>query len=1407
MIRTNSTKLPVFNWAFLSLLLLSVSALKTQAQTMVCNNLVQVSVDNTPNACQAILNADMILEGNPLPGHDYLIEVFNYQTPVASGVNQVTISNASQYFNVYLTVKITDQTSGNSCWGQMILEDKLGPVITCTNVTVNCSDNLDLIPLPTAVDNCDPDPEINLTNEVVNSTGLCTNGYATITRTYVAIDDYGNVSAPCNRVITVNRPAIVDFPNDIIWNCEQYSAYPNIVAATPKHPYVGDSKPATLLVIDVNLNPDCDDNDAPVTDIATINSTNVPNGGLGCPGNGLDDADVLQLTGSGIVANIVGQYCNYQQTHSNQVIIICGASFKIIRTWTVLNWCTGNVVLVGVGGEDNIQVVKVLDDKVPVITRAPFTVSANIPGQHPQPCKSQGFLLPATVSDNCSTWTTKIITPVGEAIYINGPNGGGLIPPPGLPLGVHNVTYQATDACGNQATLLVPVTVVDDIAPTAICDEYTDVNITSGSFANVFATTFDDGSYDNCCFDHFEVRRMEDPCNDGHNDLVFGPSVVFCCEDITNSPVMVVFRVVDCYGNYGECMVQVFVNDKVAPTLVSCPQNQRITCDWYANNLETQLAGLSGAQQCGYLNATFGTATYYDNCQAIVTCNANINLDQCLEGTISRTFSATDPSNNNSPQSCTQTIFVDHVSDWVVEFPADITVNCGTTPPDFGEPEIFYETCELIAASYDDVLYTVVPDACYKIVRTWTIINWCVVGTNPGLIDQEVAEQPENALGLPFPQCDVDSDGDCDNRTFRDSWRSGSPANLRRPSVVDAIRTTDPDVDLDSDPWDGYITYQQVIKVIDTVDPVFTNNCQLPDVCIEGSTCGVDLILPLPEIDECSPNVTVTAEINFGGTWFSGFGPYNNVAPGTYPVRYVAADNCNNQTQCTTTITVKDCKKPTPYCKNGLVVELMVPSGMVDVWAVDLNAGSFDNCPGTLKFSFSADVNDLGNSYTCDDLGQQPVEIWVTDASGNQDFCETFIILQANMGQCGNNPLVANVGGAVSNEANESVENVTVNLSGESSGTVNTTANGAYVFTAIQAGNDVTVTPEKDDDQLNGVTTYDLVLISKHILGTAYFDSPYKLIAADANNSGSVTTFDIVEIRKLILQLVSEFPSNTSWRFVEKSYVFPNPANPWEAQFPEAASFNDIPAGASMADFVAVKIGDVNGSAATNLTGGNDDRSSGTFLLQTDDRPVTKGEEVTVEFTAEELDVFGYQFTLNFDTKSLEMVEVQPGVATEQNFGFTLLDKGAITASWDGSANANDLFSIEFHAKADGKLSDMLSINSRFTAAEAYRTNGDLLDVQLSFKTSAAQRFELYQNTPNPFKGSTTVGFNLPRAGVASLTITDVSGKVLRAFEREFAAGYNEVQLSSNELPASGILYYTLKSATETATKKMIVVE
>jgi hypothetical protein len=373
-----------------------------------------------------------------------------------------------------------------------------------------------------------------------------------------------------------------------------------------------------------------------------------------------------------------------------------------------------------------------------------------------------------------------------------------------------------------------------------------------------------------------------------------------------------------------------------------------------------------------------------------------------------------------------------------------------------------------------------------------------------------------------------------------------------------------------------------------------------------------------------------------------------------------------------------------------------------------------------------------------------------------------------------------------------------------------TNTDGMYNF-LVEDGGDYTVTPVKDDEPLNGVTTFDLVLITQHILGTTPLDSPYKMIAADANNSGSITTFDVLTLRKLILFIDLEFQNNTSWRFVDKDYVFPEPTNPWAEIFPEVVSYNDISANELSTDFVAVKVGDVNGSAA--LTAGSpDDRSAnGTLVFNVDDVKLTKGQTYQVDFKAQDFAVLGYQFTLNFDRKALDFVKVVDAVAGAENFGYSLLEEGAITTSWNKEnvklADGETVFSLVFDATADARLSDVLSANSRYTKSQAYQQNGDLLDVELTFNGQTVAGFELYQNTPNPFSSNTTIGFELPEASAATLTITDVSGKVVRTVDGDYAKGYNEIRLERRDLPATGILYYRLDTDNDSATRMMLLVD
>jgi hypothetical protein len=314
------------------------------------------------------------------------------------------------------------------------------------------------------------------------------------------------------------------------------------------------------------------------------------------------------------------------------------------------------------------------------------------------------------------------------------------------------------------------------------------------------------------------------------------------------------------------------------------------------------------------------------------------------------------------------------------------------------------------------------------------------------------------------------------------------------------------------------------------------------------------------------------------------------------------------------------------------------------------------------------------------------------------------------------------------------------------------------------------------------------------------------MIAADANNSKTISTLDLIALRKLILNIDTHFANNTSWRFVDASYVFPNPGNPWSAAFPEVVNINDIASNVT-ANFVAIKVGDVNASASVSGATSVEIRTNTNFKLKTQEQNLKSGNEYKVSFTAEDLkNIQGYQFALNLDQSKVELVDIEYGVAKAENFG-VFKNEGVITTSWNSKYEAGALFTLVLRAKADAKLSSSLSLN-RVVHPEAYDQHNENLGIALNFEgVQATEAYELRQNTPNPFSDETVIGFTLPKALKGTLTVRDVKGALIYKVEGNYAKGKNQVTLKKEQLGASGVLYYTLETTEFTATKKMVILE
>ncbi|HOY06969.1 MAG TPA: hypothetical protein PLO67_16290, partial [Saprospiraceae bacterium] len=1436
----------------------------TTPANLACNNLVTVSLEAD---CTTELLPDMILEGSYVCYDDYIVEI-DRTLPLGNGPWQPGIVNELDINHTY-AVRVVHLVSGNSCWGQLKVEDKIPPVLTCTDFNLNCNvpsidpDYLlanNLVAPPAQVYPIVTDCQaFTLTYKDVVTEEDCASGFTkTIVRTWTAVDASGN-KASCSQTIHFLRPTLAD----------------------------------------VNLPDNYDGLQAPFFACGIPYPTPEFINGVGLEGT----------------PTVFGQPdgCNIGWGYTDERIDVCEGTYKVIRHWTIIDWCTNQHQLY-------TQLIKVIDDDGPVFDAVPNMVASTNPSQ----CCANVNLPDVIITDNCSRisnisamvtvydqyLTDQVIgtyTISGNTLTTFAGNNfwdrdtlGNFGTTPCLPIGVHQVMYRAEDACGNTTTVSFQLTVRDETPPVATCTQFTTVAIDTDDptdcyepnpgceFAGVAwvpASAFNQGSHDNCNGMEFTIQRMSangsyGDCIDGLSSLCDGneyfaattenDSIKFyCCEVGTTQTV--IFRVYqldingerDYYRNpdgtplilpgtgiqyiYNQCMIQVEVQDKIKPTCVP-PANVTINCENFDPTLwaygypesvdnccldQTPPTSADPQGQVGIPAGTFAIPdecgltqkTYYNN-----FLNANFDTT-CNRGIIIRRFTAWDCQGLSS--SCTQRIQVDYNQNYFLKLPDDKTVYaCDGAPNSFGYPTFYGEDCELLGVSYNDVIFTVVPDACYKIERTWTIINWCTY--NP--------DQPCILVPNPNP-----------------SFITNDPANVRAPILsppgtpapwaptIIKVYPTDPAPTNYGTIWQAGANcykYKQIVKVLDTQDPVFEdcpdtlvtlcdfttndallwnqdywwdNTLQTHDLC-EGpadlsvsaldSCSGTNLRFrfllwldldndgevesvvssanpPEPgtihynnintpdyeggEVRQFQPNLPLNQRSRFvilenyspDATHLYGHLRFNTIqSPTVYTIpqlphgqhfiEWIAEDLCGNETVCKYDFEIKDCKPPVVACAN-VNINLMV-GGMATLWATDFFLYGEDNCTPTNILNQSlviirADENP-GNTYpggspanqsvivTCLDEGQDvPVQVWLQDAAGNYDFCIAYVNVQANVVGCENFSPSAAVAGKLAADG-QGVELANVQLTGTPNiNAVQTTGdNGTYHFAAIPLASDLTITPTKDDNPLNGVSTYDLVLISKHILGLEPLTTPYKMIAADANRSGSITTFDIVEFRKLILGIYNELPNNTSWRFVEKAYTFPTPANPFQSVFPENISVDNLSGNMLANDFEAVKIGDVNATAIANSLQSAEERSSATMLFDVDDRTVKAGEVFTVNFKGAER-VQGYQFTMNLS--GLEVMDIAgTGDIKAENFG---VFEGALTTSVDGTDNE---FAVTFRASKAGQLSNMLGVSSRITKAEGYSLSGNRLDVAFRFNngntsTISGVGFELYQNQPNPFVNKT----------------------------------------------------------------------
>lgn len=958
-------------------------------------------------------------------------------------------------------------------------------------------------------------------------------------------------------------------------------------------------------------------------------------------------------------------------------------------------------------------------------------------------------------------------------------------------------------------------------------------------------------------------------------------------------------------GYQVECWGTVYIEDKKAPTCNIYDVTIECTNDASPDAINDAYGTSGDNSEYGYPRST-------DNCGTMMmtkTYQDDDHRNDCGIGVIYRTWTIEDMSGNTT--TCEQKITAIDRTPVQISWPDDVTLDCvdaNTEPEATGEPDVS-DDCNILQVSYTDRNFIQCEDACYKILRTWEVLDWCKYDaeTGSGLYEYEqvikVVDEEDPTYELP------------------DTLKLGLSEIDARGARDCAVRFTPPEPDSLDDNC-GDVTWSLVMYTdengnceVDADDVLLTPDSQgryrdlacgnyigiytIRDCCgnvVNHKVCVV-IYDDLPPVAVCDDSSIVNltygrrrATCDRDGDGYAKIcvdavedGSFDNCTAfedldicisderdGRYSrdccVEIDCADkdtlkiwlrvidqacpsNCDepDTSYCWMNVVVEDknppvcvdvpadmtieCGDPLPtddaefedecsiVCTDTIIEDLYCGGTITRIWTaedwggnittcsqeitVDLPAWTYDCPPEEINIPCDSFVNDnppidvtggepkLTIPDTCNRIAvlgpfdsrgpvvgtdnDKLIRIWeILDwCTGEVFVCEQKIILEG----CRSSRPAAMISGNVATVSGQPIENVDIAVNGV---TVNTNLDGLYALYNMYTNETYEIEARKDGDDSEGVSTLDIIRTRQHILYTNTFNSVEQFVAADVNGSESVTNFDIIQMRQMILKQRAEWDIN-AWEMIpgNANVSLNNPfAYPVTYVYEHMDEADDI-------NFTAVKIGDVDGSYNTS------GRTAGTVAINMENQFITAGETVTVPFNVTD-DVLGYQMTVDFNGLTLESIE-----GADENFA--VID-GSVATSWDAFSNADKNFALTFTATENVNLSEALFITSGAVKAEAYDREGNVNDVELTFGANESE-FVLYQNTPNPFVGSTNIAFNLPEAMEASVTVYDVTGKIVFNQDVEAVKGYNTVNVNLNN---TGILYYTVQAGEFTATKKMV---
>ncbi len=718
-----------------------------------------------------------------------------------------------------------------------------------------------------------------------------------ITRSWVATDDCGN-ETEVNQVITVaddEPPVFLFVPEDTELSCCTEPVFPkpqvtdNCSEVTVSTIESFDQSAAACGVLTrVFTATDACGNVAVATQIVTIIDNEPPvlfgvpqAAGFSC--NELSQTyDVTAMDNCTENVEVL-----YEEEITNDDCVI-----SVVRTWTATDDCGNTTVATQEFSFMDVESPQITGDAEVFVECANLEIEAHV-----------------NVSDDCEAGlSVSFIEQVLEGSACDY---------------IIERTYTAVDLCGNTATFVQLIHVIDETGPVFV---QAPQDLTIGCGAPLPEPVF--SVQDNCS--EVSTSISEEIVGSG------------CSYQVVRTIVAT-----DACGNSTEAQQTITVVDQTGPTFTFVPEHLEIGC--------------------GELIPEVVHATAEDDCSEVVMqFTEMVENNNCGGESVTRIWRAIDACGNQTIASQTITR-VDTTPPVFGPMPADIEAECGAVP----EPAevVAFDNCSEVNITFTQ---TTSSGGCPNIFRTWVATDACgnsvshtqtiyVDDTEPPVISgiPPNTNASCNALPpLPDPEVSDNCDDEVEVALVETVVGSGCFFTIIRTWIA-------------TDNCGNTAVVSQSITVEDTEAPVFVNVPPFQTV-----DCSVLDAMPLPDvIDDCGDQLSITFEDVIDGSGCN------------YTINrtYTAMDLCGNVAQASTIIQVEDNTPPMIYGvgPNAMVQCGSIPDPN-NAYAVDQCGGQAllevsdtvigEGCSYIINRSYTA-TDECGNMMTLTQL------IYVNDTS------------------------------------------------------------------------------------------------------------------------------------------------------------------------------------------------------------------------------------------------------------------------------------------------------------------------------------------------------------------------------------------------------------------------------------------